>query len=400
MKLGLFLIILCIFTIIIAYITYNIYEYMGNSLEIREINSYKKKCHTINIPTTLSHLIPINDIYLIASEFKSLEFYNFKDYLNGFAAQKKEDNLYLFNIKKQKYEKAKIMDFPGNIPFHPDGLSLYKKSENSYVLYVINHAVNLIYIGKERVEKINLEYNPYNEEVTLFYDSGIILGDEYFLRVDSISVIEPDVFYFTTNKPFPSPGDEEVLINYKKIIHFFFYNFLETLFTMLNIKKCNTYLYYNNVVTKVLQSGSLLNKGIAYDKKRKLLYIIKSMEKELNVFEVHYDNDYYTKLIKKIPILYVGNNIYYDENKDLIYIGINGKMNEYYAIIDSYKKNNNFDKVDVYSGYEIIDPKNNYSINELMIMKNDYKWVSSAIETNDNIYMSSIFTNGIYTCEK
>ena len=124
------------------------------------------------------------------------------------------------------------------------------------------------------------------------------------------------------------------------------------------------------------------------------------MEKELNVFEVHYDNDYYTKLIKKIPILYVGNNIYYDENKDLIYIGINGKMNEYYAIIDSYKKNNNFDKVDVYSGYEIIDPKNNYSINELMIMKNDYKWVSSAIETNDNIYMNSIFTNVIYTCEK
>ena len=60
MKLGLFFIILCFSIGIISYMTYNINEYMGNSLELREINSSNKKCHTINIPTTFNHLIPLN----------------------------------------------------------------------------------------------------------------------------------------------------------------------------------------------------------------------------------------------------------------------------------------------------------------------------------------------------
>jgi hypothetical protein len=98
--------------------------------------------------------------------------------------------------------------------------------------------------------------------------------------------------------------------------------------------------------------------------------------------------------------LYVGNNIYYDEKKDLIYIGINGKMDEYNAIINSYPKNKNLINVDIYSGYEVIDPKNDYSIYELKIMKNDYKWVSSALQIDNHSYMTSIFTNGIYICEK
>jgi hypothetical protein len=370
---------------------------MGNSLEIREFNSNKKKCHTLNIPTTLNHLLPLNDKFLISSEYKSFEFYHFQQYLDS---QISEDHIFLINIKKEKYTPAKIIDFPRKIPFHPHGLSLYKKSENNYILYVVNHAVSYIYDGEERIEKINISYNPSNEEVTMIYDSSIVLPNEYFLRVDSISVIDQDIFYFTTNTVFPSPGSDEDLVGINKIYHLF-YDFLKTFVIMFNIKKCNTYIYNNKVITVVEGSESLLNKGIAYDKKRNLLYLIKSMEKELNIFEVNKnETEISTKLIKKKPILYVGNNVYYDEKKDLIYIGINGKMDEYNAIINSYPKNKNLINVDIYSGYEVIDPKNDYSIYELKIMKNDYKWVSSALQIDNHSYMTSIFTNGIYICEK
>lgn len=401
MKLGLFFIILCFSIGIISYMTYNINEYMGNSLELREINSSNKKCHTINIPTTLNHLIPLNNNYLISSEYKSLEFYNFNNYLDS---QINKENIYLINIKNEKYSQAKIIDFPKNIPFHPGGLSLYEKSENNYILYIINHSIDYIHEGQERIEKINISYNPKTEEVTMIYDSSIILPNEYFLKVDSITVINESLFYFTTNKPFPSPRNSEEFYDIKTKILYFGYECLKTIMTMLNIKKCNAYIYNKKNVGKEItiidNSESLLNKGIAFDKKRNLLYIIKSMEKELNIYKINnQDNEIKPKLIKKIPILYVGNNIYYDKNKDLIYIGINGKMNEYDSILNSYKKNKNIIDVSTFSGYEIIDPQNNYSINELMLMKNEYKWISSSIKINHKNYMSSIFTNGIFVCE-
>ena len=396
MKMGLLFLFLCFSIIIIAYMTYNINEYMGNPLELREINTLNKKCHIINVPTTINHLIPINNQFLIGSEYKSLDFYNFKSYLTD---KIYDENIYLINIKSEKYFKAKIIDFPKDIPFHPHGLSLYKKTNKEYILYILNHAVSELYEGKERIEKINIVYNPKKEEISMIYDSSIFLPNEFFLKVDSINIINEDIFYFTTNTPFPSLRDQDDLLDIKNKILNYAYDFLKPIMIMLNIKKCYVYIYNRKNVGKEIEiisdSESFNNKGITYDKKRNLIYVVKALEKKINIFEI---DEYNTKFIKSIPILYVGNNIYYDEDKDLIYIGINGKMNEYDSIVHSYKKNKNFENVETYSGYEIIDPKNNYSINELMLLKSEFKWVSSSIQINDKNYMSSIFSKGIYVC--
>ena len=400
MKLGFFFIVLCFGIAIISYMTYNINEYMGNSLELREINYSNKKCHLINMQTTLSHMIPFDNKYLISSEYKSLDVYDFKSYLNN---KINNENIYLINILTGKFSKVKIVDFPKNIPFHPHGLSLYKKTEQDYILYILNHAVNYFYEGEERIEIININYNPNKEEINFIYDNSIILPKEYFLRIDSISVINEDIFYFTTSSPTLSPRNSEELSDIKKYLLYIGYDYLKHFFTILNIKKSYVYIYnkknIGNEINIVSNSESLLNKGITYDEKRNLLYVVKAMEKKLNIFEIIDNKEHSTKFIKSIPILYVGNNIYYDKNKDLIYIGINGKMSEYDSIVNSYKKCNNFDEIRTFSGYEIIDPNNNYSINELMLMKSDFKWVSSSIQIDRKNYMSSIFTNGIYVCE-
>ena len=381
--------------------TYNINQYMGNSLELRELNASNKKCYKINIHTTLNNLIPFKNKFLIGSEYRPFELYTFHSYLDN---KVYNDNIYLINLKNEKYSKIKIIDFPKQVPFHPHGLSLYKKSENDYILYILNHAIDYIYEGEERIEKINIKYGPKDDEIKMYYNSSIILPNEFFLKVDSIAIVNEDVFYFTTNNPFPSPRDSEEILDITNKVLYFAYDYLKLFMTMINIKKCYVYMYnkknIGNEISLIDNSSSLLNKGIAFDKKRNLLYVINSMEKELKIFEIKENKEYEfsTKFIKTIPILYVGNNIYYDNEKDLIYIGINGKMNEYDSIINSYKINKNYKDVVTYSGFEILSPKNDYSISELTLMKNEYKIVSSSIQVNDKNYMSSIYTQGVYVC--
>lgn len=381
--------------------TYNINQYMGNSLELRELNASNKKCYKINIHTTLNNLIPFKNKFLIGSEYRPFELYAFHSYLDN---KVYNDNIYLINLKNEKYSKIKIIDFPKQVPFHPHGLSLYKKSENDYILYILNHAIDYIYEGEERIEKINIKYEPKDDEIKMYYNSSIILPNEFFLKVDSIAIVNEDVFYFTTNNPFPSPRDSEEILDITNKVLYFAYDYLKLFMTMINIKKCYVYMYnkknIGNEISLIDNSSSLLNKGIAFDKKRNLLYVINSMEKELKIFEIKENKEYEfsTKFIKTIPILYVGNNIYYDNEKDQIYIGINGKMNEYDSIINSYKKNKNYKDVVTYSGFEILSPKNDYSISELTLMKNEYKIVSSSIQVNDKNYMSSIYTQGVYVC--
>lgn len=381
--------------------TYNINQYMGNSLELRELNASNKKCYKINIHTTLNNLIPFKNKFLIGSEYRPFELYAFHSYLDN---KVYNDNIYLINLKNEKYSKIKIIDFPKQVPFHPHGLSLYKKSENDYILYILNHAIDYIYEGEERIEIINIKYEPKDDEIKMYYNSSIILPNEFFLKVDSIAIVNEDVFYFTTNNPFPSPRDSEEILDITNKVLYFAYDYLKLFMTMINIKKCYVYMYnkknIGNEISLIDNSSSLLNKGIAFDKKRNLLYVINSMEKELKIFEIKENKEYEfsTKFIKTIPILYVGNNIYYDNEKDQIYIGINGKMNEYDSIINSYKKNKNYKDVVTYSGFEILSPKNDYSISELTLMKNEYKIVSSSIQVNDKNYMSSIYTQGVYVC--
>ena len=398
MYLGFLFLILFAGIGIISYITYNINHYMGNPLDIREIHSSNRKCHLLSTPTTFNQIIPLNDKFLIGVEYKFWTFYNRKNYLNEIH----EENLYLIEIKTEKVSKLKIVDFPKDVPFHPQSISLYKQSDNDYKLYILNNAVNFAYEGQERIEKIIIDFENKNK-INLIYENSIILPNEYFLRIDSITVIDENIFYFTTNSPFPSQRNSDYIFNIKNKILNYAFDYLKPLMVMLNIKRCYIYRYNGNLkgnkISKVENSESLLNKGIAFDNNRDLLYVVKSMEKEISIFKIKASNKYHTEFVKSIPILYVGNNIYYDEKADLIYVGINGKINEYDAIINSYNKNNNFDNVKIFSGYEILDPSNNYSINDLMVMKNDFKWVNSYIKINKNNYMTSIFSNGIYICE-
>ena len=222
------------------------------------------------------------------------------------------------------------------------------------------------------------------------------------MRIESFSIIKEDLFYFTTNTQYIYPRDSDELLDINSKLYYLKNKLLKEITPMMNIKKCFVYLYNKdnkgNEITIIDKSQSSIYGGITFDNKRNLLYAIKSAEKIMNVFEV---NNSETKLLKSIPILYEGNNIFYDNKEDRIYIGINGKKSEEESIIKEIKNNEDIENIETYSGYEIINPENNFSISDIMIMKNKkFKWINSAIEIKGKIYMSSIYSKGILISEK
>ena len=395
MKVELFFIFLCISVLFISYMTYNINEYMGNSLELKEINS-QKKFNSINIPTSINYIIPINNKYLIANEYKP-ETYLFNLYLNN---KVDNDRIFSINIENNEFNEIKLNNFPERVPFHPHSMSLYITPEKNYILYILNHAVNYNYEGQERIEKFFLRFE--SKKISLTYIDTIILPDEFFLRIESISAINEDLFYFTTNTQYENPKDSDELLGIQSYMNYLKNKLLKIINPMLNIKQCYLYLYdkenKENEISIVENSQSTIYAGITFDNKRNLLYAIKPTEKKMNVFEI---NKKETRLIKTIPILYVGNNIFYDSKDDKIYIGINGKKSEEESIINKLKDNKNLENVVSFSGYEIINPEDDFSISDIMIMKNDsFKWINSAVENKGKIYMSSIYSKGIFISEK
>ena len=395
MKVELFFIFLCISVLFISYMTYNINEYMGNSLELKEINS-QKKFNSINIPTSINYIIPINNKYLIANEYKP-ETYLFNLYLNN---KVDNDRIFSINIENNEFNEIKLNNFPERVPFHPHSMSLYITPEKNYILYILNHAVNYNYEGQERIEKFFLRFE--SKKISLTYIDTIILPDEFFLRIESISAINEDLFYFTTNTQYENPKDSDELLGIQSYINYLKNKLLKIINPMLNIKQCFLYLYdkenKENEISIVENSQSTIYAGITFDNKRNLLYAIKPTEKKMSVFEI---NKKETKLIKTIPILYVGNNIFYDSKDDKVYIGINGKKSEEESIINKLKENKNLENVVSFSGYEVINPEDDFSISDIMIMKNDsFKWINSAVENKGKIYMSSIYSKGIFISEK
>ena len=395
MKVELFFMFLCLSIVFISFMTYNVNEYMGNSLELKEINSQRKK-ELIDIPASINYMIPINNKFIIAFEYQPKN-YIFNLYLNN---KIDNDRIFLINIENNEYIEIKINNFPENVPFHPHSISLYFTPEKNYILYVLNHAINYNYEGQERIEKLILRFE--SKKISLTYDNSIILPNEFFLRVESFSMIKEDLFYFTTNTQYIYPRDSDELLDINSKLYYLKNKFLKEITPMMNIKKCFVYLYNKdnkgNEITIIDKSQSSIYGGITFDNKRNLLYAIKSAEKIMNVFEV---NNSETKLLKSIPILYEGNNIFYDNKEDRIYIGINGKKSEEESIIKEIKNNEDIENIETYSGYEIINPENNFSISDIMIMKNKkFKWINSAIEIKGKIYMSSIYSKGILISEK
>ena len=380
--------------LLISYLIINEKINMSNNSYINEVNSSNKTLKYINSSYSIEHIIKINDNFLICSGE------HFQEHLisqKNITNEIKEGSLLLYNIKTNELNPIIIENFPKNIPFHPHGIALYKINPNKYNLYVINHSIKSNPLeNEERIEKLFLTINK--RDLSLSFKNTKTLPKNFFGTLNSIAVINSNTIYFTTQKYFSQPFlkyKDNYTTNWLNQKINKLYEWLNIIFTKLNLKR--TYLYSYNWETEEINvinnSEGISNHGLAYNSDKSLLYMARTYEKDIKVFEISRNDPSKALLIHDIKTIYHIINIIYDDEGKKIYGGLVGSMREF---IEERDSNN----VNIFCGFEEIDINNNYEITDLVIMKDALNGVNSAIKINNDVYLSSAYKNGLLIYQK
>ena len=382
-------------------IKYNQDLYYGNDNYLNEINVSNKDFKLINSELPLSHIIKLNEKFLICSGMNYPQIFLKQEYLlnninNG--------GIYSYNLKSQKLEKLELDNYPTKLQFHPQGLSLYQIDSENYYLYVINHLIKTEpEKNVEKIEKFKLTISKDN--ISLYYKNSFSLPQDYFGTLNSIVAINEKILYFTTNNYFSLPCFSENENNYMKywhLIKFKIYEWLNILFKKLTISQTSLYSYdfETDEINKIYKSNGISNRGLAYDPKNSLLYMVRSYEKDIKIFEVSKNIPSNALLIKTIKSLYNVENIYYDGENKKIYCGIYGSIKSLKELENSFIIEGNFGNISTFGGFEEINIEKENEISDLIVFKNELKGITSAIKINDEIFFSSIYQNGLLIYKK
>ena len=388
--------------LLLSYIKINDIINFSDNTNLNEFNVKNKDYKHISSSLPFEHIIKINDELLLCSGLDYPHIFITKEYLLN---PIKNGSLYLFNTKKNELQSLNIENFPNSVSFYPHGMSLYKISTEKYYLYIINHSIKSNQEqNEERIEKCLLTINN-PQKISLSFKNTITLPIDYFGTLNSIAVINHNTIYFTTHNYFPLPSfsyNDNNINSYIFKIKYKLYDLINILFQKLNIKK--TYLYSYNLdeekINLIYNSEGMSNHGLAYNSDKSILYMVRSFEKDIRIFEVSRNIPTKALLINTIKTIYNARNIYYDSDKEKIYVGIYGSNKELINMEKNYIEEGNFDDVTSFGGFEEIDVNNNYEITELILMKNEFKGVSSAIKIDNNIYLSSAYQNGLFIYHK
>ena len=395
------IIIIGLIALFFGYIKYNQDLYYGNDNYLNEINVSNKDFKLINSELPLSHIIKLNEKFLICSGMNYPQIFLKQEYLlnninNG--------GIYSYNLKSQKLEKLELDNYPTKLQFHPQGLSLYQIDSENYYLYVINHLIKTEpEKNVEKIEKFKLTISKDN--ISLYYKNSFSLPQDYFGTLNSIVAINEKILYFTTNNYFSLPCFSENENNYMKywhLIKFKIYEWLNILFKKLTISQTSLYSYdfETDEINKIYKSIGISNRGLAYDPKNSLLYMVRSYEKDIKIFEVSKNIPSNALLIKTIKSLYNVENIYYDGENKKIYCGIYGSIKSLKELENSFIIEGNFGNISTFGGFEEINIEKENEISDLIVFKNELKGITSAIKINDEIFFSSIYQNGLLIYKK
>lgn len=389
--------------LLIAYIIYNEKIVFSGNEGLNEVNFNNKNLKHIDAPFPISHILKLNDELLICSGLSYPQIFITKEYLSNPISN---GALFLYNTKSNELNQISIENFPNSIPFHPHGIGFYKESSEKYYLYIINHSIReKTQENEERIEKILLEIDYKHKKVSLSFKSYATLPQSFFGTLNSLAVIDLNTIYFTTQNYFSLPSYIYEQENYKSYLYLIkakLYNWMNIIIQKLNLKKANLYSYNweNGKINVIQNSEGLSNNGLAFNKQLSLLYMASSHEKVIKVFEISRNEPTKALYINSIKTIYNVGNIFYDNEKEIIYAGIFGSTRELINLEKNYIINGNFDNVTTYGGFEEINIKNNYEIDDLIVMKNQLKGIYSAIKINNKIYLSSNYQKGLLVLSK
>ena len=371
------------FIIFLSFLIYNFSIKLEFFKNVSEINIKEKKCHKIFYKNSIKDFIFLDENSIIASSLNIPFLFHKLIYLEDHFLP--NDNMLYFNIDTEELKEIHIKNFPKNISFHPHGINLYK---NKYI-YIINHSFNYIK-SYERIEIVEIikENNIFKE---LKYLKSIILPDNYFGTLNSLTVVSNEVIYFTTSKPFHMPNGEKEF----HLFHILRFKFGILISTIFNLKLTGMYQYYKGSLKLIEESKGIVNNGITYDNKKKLIYLAQTLDKQFLVFDVK--NELKPNLIIKKKCDYAYDNLIINKTNGFIYAGIIGKIYNFLITTKYYGKYRSWDNFDFYGGFEEIDINNN-SIKIHHMSKNLLRGISSGIFINNKQILIANLEGGILLC--
>ena len=372
-----------LFLILFSYFIYNFANKLELFKNVSEINVKNKKCHKIFYKNSVGDFIVLDEHSIIASSINIPFLFHKLIYLEDHFLP--NDNMLYFNIDTEELKEIQIKNFPKNISFHPHGINLYK---NKYI-YIINHSFNYIK-SYERIEIVEIikENNNFKE---LKYLKSIILPENFFGILNSLTIVSNEIIYFTTSKPFHMPNGEKEF----HLFHILRYKFGILISTIFNLKLTGMYQYYNDSIKIIEESKGIVNNGIIYDNKKKLIYLSQSIDKQILVFDVK--NKIKPNLIKKIKSNYSYDNLIMNKTNGIIYAGITGTVYNYLIATKYYRKYGFWNNFNFYGGFEVIDINNNSKKIHHM-SKNLLRSINTGINVNNKQILTSNLEGGLLIC--
>ena len=369
------------FSIIVLFISYMIYNELTVFEHFKTVNkinsSINQKCKHYQSDNAIETFIPINDeIFIGGSTNYKARYYNFK-YLDHIY---EKGSIVIFNKTSEKIYNAEIENFPKNVPISPDGLDYYNGK-----LYVINHA----YLEGERIEVIKVTFNP----LKLTYEKAFKFDETHFGKINSISVINDNIFYFSEWPMISLPLSKNI-----SKFRMFIYKYGDRIKRLLKLRL--TYLYKydmkKNTLEKIDNSNGMDNNGVAYDRENKLLFMAQTLDKNIKVYQLD-DKGNVVKFVKNIPTGYGLDNLYYDNKNKLLFAAIMGRVKDNFEHLDPSK---GVTRDQVYGGLLAYDlKKSDKAI--YTYLQNDFMCeISEGMIIDNKIYLSSFNDPGILVCEK
>ena len=246
----------------------------------------------------------------------------------------------IFDIKNKKFKTLELKNYPEKVNFFPHGMKIYK---DKYI-YVLNHALNSI--DGERIEIFELIYENKGKNIShLNYIKSIKLPSEFIGITNGLAVVNKDDIFFTTSYTIPALCTDKANFfnrNLFLLVKWTNYNF--------NLKMTYLYRYKNGVITKVQESNSWCDNGVASDPINDLIF-----------FYLGYR---------------IEDNLIFDEKNRILNAAVSGNEG--------------------YGGLAEIYPDKNYSISYPFY---DKITSASAIQINKKVYIVSPHVKYLFSCQ-
>ena len=181
---------------------------------------------------------------------------------------------------------------------------------------------------------------------------------------------EEDIF-FSTSFIIRHPATDQVNF-FNKII------FILSEYSKYYLKIKNTHLYHykNGIITKVENSASKNDNGVAYDPVNKLIFLAQTYDRNIRIFKYEESGD--VKFIKDIYLGYNIDNLIFDEKNRILNAGISGNGG-FGGLAEIYPDKNYEIKIPFYDKINIIS--------------------ASAIQINKKIFLVSPIAKYLLFCE-